>query len=253
LTEEYNQAMDETLGTVLRRLRHERGLTLEEVAEATGISVAMLSRAEREQRVPSTEIVAALSGYYGVPPEVLERYAADLHYRSRTNPRQGSRGSGSTGEPTLGRNEPPWYDSQHPPRAEARSVNFSAPQYGRRQLESPGVAASEPPATDALQDAARVAEVALETAMRAAERAKASGDPVQVAEAERVITRLRKLIVRQEVWRVVLFVLALASALLDPHHHGMRVNNPESSASPVFRLGSAFASSSPIVSTTSRM
>lgn len=186
--------MDETLGTVLRRLRHERGLTLEEVAEATGISVAMLSRAEREQRVPSTEIVAALSGYYGVPPEVLERYAADLHYRSRTNPRQGSRGSGSTGEPAPGRNEPPWYDSHHPPRAEAQLVNFSAPPMAHAGWRSPDFAASELPATDALQDAARVAEVALQTAMRAAERAKASGDPAQVAEAERVIARLRMLI-----------------------------------------------------------
>ena len=186
--------MDETLGTVLRRLRHERGLTLEEVAEATGISVAMLSRAEREQRVPSTEIVAALSDYYGVPPEVLERYAADLHYRSRTNPRSGSRGSGSTGEPPLARNEPPWYDSQHPRRAEAHSVNFSAPSVTDASWESPGFTASEPPATDALQDAARVAEVALETAMRAAERAKASGDPAQVAEAERMIKRLRAIV-----------------------------------------------------------
>ncbi|MDT8434771.1 MAG: helix-turn-helix transcriptional regulator [Anaerosomatales bacterium] len=186
--------MDETLGTVLRRLRHERGLTLEEVAEATGISVAMLSRAEREQRVPSTEIVAALSGYYGVPAEVLERYAADLHYRSRTNPRSGSRGSGSTLEPALGRNEPPWYDSRHPPRAETRLVNFSAPQMADASWELPSFAQSEPPATDALQDAARVAEVALQTAMRAAERAKASGDPVQIAEAERVIKRLRALL-----------------------------------------------------------
>ena len=186
--------MDETLGIVLRRLRHERGLTLEEVAEATGISVAMLSRAEREQRVPSTEIVAALSGYYGVPPEVLERYAADLHYRSRSNPRSGSRGSGSTLEAALGRSEPPWYDSRHPPRAEAQSVNFSTPRMADASWESPSFAASEPPATDALQDAARVAEVALETAMRAAERAMASGDPAQGAEAERVIARLRGIV-----------------------------------------------------------
>ena len=186
--------MDETLGTVLRRLRHERGLTLEEVAEATGISVAMLSRAEREQRVPSTEIVAALSDYYGVPPEVLERYAAELHYRSRSNPRSGSRGSGSTLEPTLGRSEPPWYDSQHPRRAEARSLDFSPPRAVDTGWNALGMEDSEPSSTDALQDAARVAELALQTAMRAAERAKASGDPLQVTEAQQVIKRLRGIV-----------------------------------------------------------
>lgn len=186
--------MDETLGTVLRRLRHERGLTLEEVAEATGISVAMLSRAEREQRVPSTEIVAALSAYYGVPPEVLERYAAELHYRSRTNPRSGSRGSSSTGEHALGSSEPPWYDLQHPPRAEAMSANFSAPRMAHESWALSGLAASEPPDIEALQDATRVAEIALESAMRAAERAKVSGDPAQIAEAERVIARLRAIV-----------------------------------------------------------
>lgn len=187
--------MDETLGTVLRRLRHERGLTLEEVAEATGISVAMLSRAEREQRVPSTEIVAALSGYYGVPPEALERYAAELHYRSRSNPRSGSRGTGSTREPALRRSEPPWFDAEHLPRSEALSVGFSAP----RVAESWGTPSFEagdavPSSTEALQDVARVAEVALQTAIRAAERAKASGDPAQVAEAERVVGRLRAIV-----------------------------------------------------------
>lgn len=59
---------------------------------------------------------------------------------------------------------------------------------------SPDFAASEPPATDALQDAARVAEVALETAMRAAERAKASRDPAKAVEARRVVERLRALL-----------------------------------------------------------
>ena len=186
--------MNETLGTVLRRLRHERGLTLEEVAEATGISVAMLSRAEREQRVPSTEIVAALSDYYGVPPEVLERYAAELHYRSRTNPRQGSKPPGSTQDWAMASSEPPWFDSQHPRMAQAQSVDFSPPRAVDTGWNALGLEDSGPSSTDALQDAARVAEVALRTAMRAAERAKASGDPAQVAEAERVIKRLREIV-----------------------------------------------------------
>jgi len=186
--------MDETLGTMLRRLRHERGLTLEEVAEATGISIAMLSRAERGQRVPSTEIVAALSNYYGVPPEVLERYAAELHYRSRSNPRQGSRVPEPTQDRAMRNVEPPWYDSQHPRRAEAVSVDFSPSCAFEAGLDLPAFDDSGASSTDALQDAARVAEVALQTAMRAAERARASGDPAQVAEAERVIERLRGIV-----------------------------------------------------------
>lgn len=188
--------MDETLGTVLRRLRHERGLTLEEVSEATGISVAMLSRAEREQRVPSTEVVAALSDYYGVPPEVLERYAAELHYRSRSNPRQGSKPPGSMQDWAMASSEPPWFDSQHPRMARAQSVDFSPARAFDVGLNLPASDDPGPSSTDALQDAARVAEVALQTAMRAAERVKASGDPAQIAEAERVIKRLRGIVGR---------------------------------------------------------
>ena len=85
----YNDGMDETLGMVLRRLRHARGQTLEEIAEATGISVAMLSRAERDQRMPSPETIETLARYYGVPVEQLEGHA--IYQRSRQTGRPQSR------------------------------------------------------------------------------------------------------------------------------------------------------------------
>lgn len=49
-------------------------------------------------------------------------------------------------------------------------------------------------ARDSLADSVRVAEVALESAMRAVRRAQASGDPRQKAEAERALERLREMI-----------------------------------------------------------
>ncbi len=58
-------------GEVLRRLRHDRGETLEQVSEATGLSVAMLSRVERGERLPSPDSVEILAGHFGLPVEYL--------------------------------------------------------------------------------------------------------------------------------------------------------------------------------------
>jgi transcriptional regulator with XRE-family HTH domain len=58
-------------GTVLRRIRHDRGETLEQVSEATGLSVAMLSRVERGERLPSPESVETLAAHFGLPAEYL--------------------------------------------------------------------------------------------------------------------------------------------------------------------------------------
>lgn len=58
-------------GYLLRELRYERGETLEQVAEGTGLSVAMLSRMERGERLPSAESVRALAKHFGVSYENL--------------------------------------------------------------------------------------------------------------------------------------------------------------------------------------
>jgi transcriptional regulator with XRE-family HTH domain len=58
-------------GEVLRRLRHDRSETLEQVSEATGLSVAMLSRVERGERLPSPDSVEILATHFGLPVEYL--------------------------------------------------------------------------------------------------------------------------------------------------------------------------------------
>jgi transcriptional regulator with XRE-family HTH domain len=55
-----------TVGPRLRALRTERGSTLGEVAEATGISVSTLSRLESGGRRPTLELLLPLARVYGV-------------------------------------------------------------------------------------------------------------------------------------------------------------------------------------------
>jgi transcriptional regulator with XRE-family HTH domain len=69
-----NGAMDEVLSLVgprLRKVREQRGATLTEVAEATGISKSTLSRLENGQRRPSLELLLPLARTYRVPLDDL--------------------------------------------------------------------------------------------------------------------------------------------------------------------------------------
>lgn len=64
----------ETLGAVgprLRALRVERGATLAELAESTGISVSTLSRLESGQRKPTLELLLPLARAHQVPLDEL--------------------------------------------------------------------------------------------------------------------------------------------------------------------------------------
>lgn len=54
------------VGPHLRLLRHERTLTLAEVAAATGVSVSTLSRLESGERRPALELLLPLARLYGV-------------------------------------------------------------------------------------------------------------------------------------------------------------------------------------------
>lgn len=58
-------------GNILRQLRRSRDETLEQVSEATGLSVAMLSRVERGERLPSPESVEALAKHFGLSADYL--------------------------------------------------------------------------------------------------------------------------------------------------------------------------------------
>lgn len=59
------------VGPRLRRVREERGLTLTQAAERTGISKSTLSRLETGQRRPSLELLLPLSQAYRVPIDDL--------------------------------------------------------------------------------------------------------------------------------------------------------------------------------------
>ncbi len=61
----------ETVGPRLRRVREQRGLTLTEVAQTTGISKSTLSRLENGQRRPSLELLLPLATTYRVPLDDL--------------------------------------------------------------------------------------------------------------------------------------------------------------------------------------
>ncbi len=70
--------MDDDLGSVfdamgprLRALRQQRGLTLGEVSEATGVSVSTLSRLEGGQRRPNLELLLPLARLFRVPLDDL--------------------------------------------------------------------------------------------------------------------------------------------------------------------------------------
>ena len=56
----------EVLGELLRRLRHDRGLTLGEIADRAGLSPQYLSEIERGLKEPSSEMIEAVAGALGV-------------------------------------------------------------------------------------------------------------------------------------------------------------------------------------------
>lgn len=61
----------QVIGSVFRRLRRERGITLRELAELAQVSVPYLSEIERGRKEPSSEILAAIC-------RALELELADL-------------------------------------------------------------------------------------------------------------------------------------------------------------------------------
>ncbi|MCT2592349.1 XRE family transcriptional regulator [Streptomyces sp. N2-109] len=59
------------VGPRLRALRRERGATLAELSESTGISLSTLSRLESGQRKPTLELLLPLAKTHGVPLDEL--------------------------------------------------------------------------------------------------------------------------------------------------------------------------------------
>ena len=184
-------------GLRLRQLRHGRKETLEQVSEATGLSVAMLSRVERGERLPSPESVEALAKHFGLPIDdlmsqtianrMLNRYGYESSSRAAERLQGGRRVEQSMAvawdaEPAM----PSAFIESAPRSPELGSLRVPS-SFARRPIEE---LFPESAAMDSLSDSARVAEVAIESAMAAAERAMASSDPKLQAEGRRVMERL---------------------------------------------------------------
>lgn len=56
-----------SLGAVLRRLRHEKEMSLQEVAKLSGVSVGMISQIERDLANPSVRVLTAVRRALNVP------------------------------------------------------------------------------------------------------------------------------------------------------------------------------------------
>jgi len=76
------------VGTRLRRIRAERGVTLTELAASTGISKSTLSRLESGQRRPSLELLLPISAAHQVPLDELVGAPKVGDPRVRMDPRR---------------------------------------------------------------------------------------------------------------------------------------------------------------------
>ncbi|NMB12297.1 MAG: helix-turn-helix transcriptional regulator, partial [Firmicutes bacterium] len=56
-----------SLGSQIRTTRNEKGLTLAEVAEATGLTASLLSQVERDITSPSVSTLKKIGDALGVP------------------------------------------------------------------------------------------------------------------------------------------------------------------------------------------
>jgi transcriptional regulator with XRE-family HTH domain len=73
--------MRNSMGPRIRELRIERGMTLDELAKAAGISASHLSRLERGQTAPSFKVAADIAERIGVRPSdlaVIQREQSDV-------------------------------------------------------------------------------------------------------------------------------------------------------------------------------
>ena len=86
------------VGTQIRRRRRERGLTLSQVSEATGLNVGYLSQVENDKASPSLETLAALADALDVPIAwfLLDQSVAPRVIRASERPkRRMPRGEGA--------------------------------------------------------------------------------------------------------------------------------------------------------------
>jgi transcriptional regulator with XRE-family HTH domain len=79
----------QSIASTLRSLRRDRGLTLQEVADKAGLSLAMVSKIENAQASPSLRTLAQLSQALAVPVPVFFRELSDQEDASFVRAGQG--------------------------------------------------------------------------------------------------------------------------------------------------------------------
>lgn len=61
----------DTLAANVRRLRHERGLTQERLADLAGLHLTDIARIETKRRDPGVKVIAKIAHGLGVPASTL--------------------------------------------------------------------------------------------------------------------------------------------------------------------------------------
>lgn len=64
---------EDGVGAILRRLRHEKGWSLQELAQESGVSVGMISQIERDLANPSVRVLTAIRRALGAPVSAVFR------------------------------------------------------------------------------------------------------------------------------------------------------------------------------------
>ncbi len=81
------------IGPRLRQLRHDRGITLQSLADETGLSVSVLSRLEAGKRQPTLDLLIPLARAHRVALDQLVAAPATGDPRVHLTPHRRSRGS----------------------------------------------------------------------------------------------------------------------------------------------------------------
>ena len=66
------------IGPAIRKLRHEKDMTLDDLAEQAGISASHLSRLERGQTLPSFTVLAGIAHVLGVSIDEFAQLEQDV-------------------------------------------------------------------------------------------------------------------------------------------------------------------------------
>lgn len=69
--------LNPTIGAILRNLREAKSLLLREVAASIAIDPTLLSKIERDERMPTREQVKALSAFYKEEDSIVLAYLSD--------------------------------------------------------------------------------------------------------------------------------------------------------------------------------